>query len=127
MSNELMPTGGATPAPLASAAPMNGMAWSRQGREMAKMDGRTEMQARSDFNNARLEAHRIQLESVLDKARNDARAGVTQDVMLHVTAVHRLVGQLAGGDPGLELQLREIQAAYQNGESMRIMRRDMNL
>lgn len=127
MSSEMMPMGNPSPQAMAGSAPLSAPVWSKQGREMARVDQRTEIQARHDFNQARLEAHRIQLGKVLETEGNKARAEVTQDVLLHVTAVHKLVGHLHGGDPGLELQLRAIQAAYNTGEETRVMRRGMGL
>ncbi|SIC58789.1 hypothetical protein [Mycobacteroides abscessus] len=124
MSNELMPYG----APKLPAAPRTTTTpLTRQGRAIARQDRSTELQAREDLNHARLAVHRTHLESIVEKAKNQSRAELAEDVMLHARAVDDLVTSLSAGKPALELSLREIQAAYMTGETQRIIRRGIGI
>lgn len=128
MSSELSPYSGGqlSPSlPRATASPV--VPWTRQGRAIARADRATEVQARQDYNDARLAVHQAHLTAVVEKVRNQARAELTQDTLLHVRAIDDLIGTLSAGKPALELALRDIQAAHTSGEMQRILRRGLNL
>lgn len=124
MSNELTPYGAPKlpDAPRTTATP-----FTREGRAVARQDRETELQARQDFNDARLAVHRTHLNTIVEKAQNQARAELAEDVMLHMRAVDDLVTSLSAGKPALELSLREIQSAFMTGETQRIIRRGMGI
>lgn len=124
MSNELMPYGASS---LPAAARSTAAPLTRQGRAIARQDKSTELQAREDYNRARLAVHRTHLEGIVEKAKNQSRAELAEDVMLHARAVDDLVTSLSAGKPALELSLREIQAAYMTGETQRIIRRGIGI
>ncbi|WP_157929185.1 hypothetical protein [Mycobacteroides abscessus] len=124
MSNELTPYS----APRLPDAPRTAVApFTRQGRAVAKLDKSTELQARQDFNDARLAVHRTHLDTIIEKAKNQARAELVEDTLLHARAVDDLATQLSAGKPALEMTLRELQAAWTTGETQRILRRGMSL
>lgn len=124
MSNELTPYGAPNlpDAPRTTATP-----FTRHGRAVARHDRETELQARQDFNDARLAVHRTHLDTIVEKARNQARAELVEDTVLHARAVDDLVTQLSAGKPALELSLREIQQAWTVAETQRIIRRGMGI
>lgn len=126
MSTDLTPYGNRQPA-MPPAARTTAVPWTRQGRAMTRSDKATELQARQDYNDARLAVHRAHLDAIVQKAEAHARAQLTEDAMLHITAIDSLVGQLSANKPALELALREIQAAHTTGEMQRILRRGLGL
>ncbi|RDH76327.1 hypothetical protein DVS77_21470 [Mycolicibacterium moriokaense] len=128
MSSDLAPYGNNNPVPkMADAVPSTAFPLSRTGRAISRSDRRAEIQAREDYNDARLAVHRAHLETIVEKARNQSRAELAEDVMLHMRAVDDLVTSLSAGKPALELSLREIQQAYTLGETQRIIRRGIGL
>lgn len=128
MSNEVSTYGGQLPAnAMPRAATPTSPVWTRQGRAIARQDNTTELQAREDYNQARLAVHRTHLNTIVEKARNQARAELMEDVLLHASAVDSLITTLSSGKPGLELNLRDIQSAYQTGEMQRILRRGIGI
>lgn len=127
MSSELSPYSGSKPPVLPPTARTMTVPWTRQGRAMTRSDKATELEARQDFNQARLAVHRAHLNAIVEKAEAHARAELTEDVLLHVRTVDDVVTHLAAGKPGLELILRDIQASHATGESQRILRRGMGI
>jgi hypothetical protein len=128
MSNELSPQRGNVPTNWVSRAPRpTASRLTPTGRAMVRSDKHTEIEAREDYNAARLMMHRTQLRTVIEKAEAQSRAELTQDALLHSQAVDTLVTALSAGKPALELILRGIQEAHSIGEQQRIIRRGLGL
>lgn len=97
--------------------------FTKAGRTMARIDAAATIQAREDLNEARLAAHRAQLDAVVEKAKADGRADVMEHVMTKAREVHQIAVALAGGSPSLALTLAELQNAYNTGEVVRAIKR----
>lgn len=110
-------------APLAPILP-----FSREAREIAQSDRRAYVDARNDFNHARVRQHRTELLTRLEAAEADSRAYLASYAMQKCRQVDDIANRLAGMErPGLEMTIREIQAAYQAGEVAKVIRRGMDL
>ncbi len=100
------------------------MPFTREGREMARNDRQAVVRARADYNQARLQMHRIMLSTMLERAEADQRAQLAEYAMFKVREVDDIANQLCTMNrPALEMTIREIQNAFNCGEVARIIRR----
>jgi hypothetical protein len=127
MSNEMSPYRGQLPVTSMPRTNYPALHVTRQGRALARSDKHAELQAREDYNQARLAMHRTQLSTIVEKAEAQARAELAQDAALHAVGIDALVTQLSAGKPALELTLRGIQEAHTIGEQQRILRRGLGI
>lgn len=98
--------------------------WTREARAMARNDRQSVVRARADYNNSKVQMHRIHLSTLLEKAEADQRADLAQYAMHKVVEVDEVANLLCREDrPALELTIRDIQNSFNTAEAARIIRR----
>lgn len=114
--------------PSAPPMPDSVLPMTRESRAIARNDRQTVMQARRDYNEARLDLHRLHLDGVKEAAEIDQNAHLTTYAMQKAVEVDDVARCLsAGRSPNIEMTLREMQAANNAGEVARIIKRGYKL
>ena len=99
------------------------MPFTREGREMARNERQAVAQGHRDYQQAKLQAHRIQLSTELEKLEASQRAELIRFVMSKAVEVDSTARALAQGREGLAFTLGQLMQAYNEAELLRAIRR----
>src|SRR5262245_16979227 len=92
--------------------------FTKTGRAMMRSDAEAVVQARNDYNAARLVMHRNELNHRVEIRANHQRTEMAADTALNIKDFHEFInGLVTQADPHLEMMLRDLQHAYNMGEA----------